>query len=72
MNRFKAIAFNTLSLVLALAMLGFFASVGLAVLGFVMLAAALGLVAARISGFFTDADVASERPDVSAKSAEAA
>lgn len=49
MTRTKTIALNTLSIVLAVALLGFFASIGLVVVGLVLFVGLISLVAIRVA-----------------------
>ncbi|GAB5445212.1 hypothetical protein [Gymnodinialimonas sp.] len=62
MNRIKTIALNALSIVLALALLGFFASLGLAVVGIALFVGLLGRVAARVAGFMVPAGASATKP----------
>ena len=50
MTRTKTIALNALSIVLAVALLGFFASIGLVVIGLVLFVGLVGLVAIQVAG----------------------
>lgn len=50
MTRTKTIALNSLSIVLAVALLGFFASIGLAVISLVLFVGLVSLVAIQVAG----------------------
>ena len=57
MDRIKSIAITTLGIVIALAGLGLFASIGLAVIGVLLVLGICGLLAAGTASFFAKSDV---------------
>lgn len=66
MNSLKTIALNTVAIILALAILGVFASLGLVLIGALFCAGIIGLMVAAVQGAFAKDDKATEAPQAQA------